>query len=281
MCQSKDVQDFLGNVVNKVVVKITGGKNSTGINGFVFDVTGDEEMQFDSDITDHYIEKNSSIQDHIALKPRRYTVSGFVGELSDKLAQTISNALSTVTGLSIVGPYLPQWSEQATQLYAKVGAEVQQAASFAQHAVNAADGIYALFQGASTTLTKQQAAYFCFLNLWQNQRYMQLNLCTIETPWDTLYNMAVENVRILQKDSSNMVSEFSVTFKEMRFIKINPYTPDINQTLSTQGAQVPELLKSIKNMNEPEVAIGPTSGSGNDYKGNTLDFTTLQKDIPL
>lgn len=52
-----------------------------GIGGFLFDIPGDEWVQLTSDITDHYVENNTSIQDQIALQPEQITVKGFVAEL--------------------------------------------------------------------------------------------------------------------------------------------------------------------------------------------------------
>ena len=265
MSQTSDVQDFLGNTVNQAVVRITGNQGSQGINGFLFDIVGDEELQFDSEVTDHYIETNSSIQDHIALRPRKYTLSGFVGELNDVLAQNIINALTTITGVSIVSPYMPTFSTQATQVYTQAATVAQQASTMAQNVVNSANGIYSLFSGAATYANRQQAGYLTFLRLWQDQRLSNLNLCTVETPWDTLYNMAIENVRIVQKDASNMVSEFSVTFKEMRFVDTNVTYQNPSQSIGTQGTS-PNFTQAdpVANASAVPSANGGTSGAPND-----------------
>ena len=46
---------------------------------YLFDTRSDEELNLDSDITDHWVEANYTIQDHIGLKPMQITLSGYVG----------------------------------------------------------------------------------------------------------------------------------------------------------------------------------------------------------
>lgn len=52
-----------------------------GIAGFLFDITGDEWVELSSQITDHFTEANTAIQDNIALEPEKVTVRGLVAEL--------------------------------------------------------------------------------------------------------------------------------------------------------------------------------------------------------
>lgn len=52
-----------------------------GIAGFLFDIVGDEMVMLTSEITDHYVEDNTAIQDHVALAPEQITVKGIVAEL--------------------------------------------------------------------------------------------------------------------------------------------------------------------------------------------------------
>lgn len=52
-----------------------------GIAGFLFDITGDEWIELTSQVTDHYTEANTAIQDNIALEPEKVTVRGLVAEL--------------------------------------------------------------------------------------------------------------------------------------------------------------------------------------------------------
>ena len=58
----------------------------TGIpNTLLFHIEGENNGVFESDITDHYIEDNTTIVDQIGLRPEVITVTGFIGELNDVL----------------------------------------------------------------------------------------------------------------------------------------------------------------------------------------------------
>jgi hypothetical protein len=209
-----DITTLAKNVVNQFIVK--PGGNATGINGYVFDVLGDEDIMLSSDITDHFVEENFAIQDHIALRPPKFTLTGYVGELTDIFQMSFLNILTTTQSLGGIAEYTPAWTAQATQVYDKL----MGVASEVGVVVNQAKNLYQTFSGLNTSSTKQQKAYNYFLNLW-----MARILCTVETPWAIWEKMAIENVRIIQKDDNKFVSEFSITFKQIRVVSSKSYTP--------------------------------------------------------
>jgi len=51
------------------------------IGEFLFDIEGTSQITLEADITDHYVEDNTAIQDHIALKPEKITLKGYQGEV--------------------------------------------------------------------------------------------------------------------------------------------------------------------------------------------------------
>jgi hypothetical protein len=193
--------------VDKYIVRPMGGRGSTGINGFVFDIVDEESMYLDSEITDHYVENNYAIQDHIARRPERFVLRGFVGELTDIFPNTFLGVLTGIQSLASIGGFLPEFSAQATQEYAKIAAK---AAKVGQ-VVNQARNIYDMFFSKSTTATKQQNAYKYFYDMWQAR-----TLCSVETPFGLMENMAIESLRAIQHGDTRFVSDFSVTFKMIR-----------------------------------------------------------------
>jgi hypothetical protein len=211
---------LVGDVVNKFIVKPTGDDAYVGSKGFVFDVVGDEDVAFDADITDHYIESNYSIQDHIALRPPKFTLSGFIGELNDILANSTLNILTTIQSLAGVAEYTPSFAQQSAQVYGAIAGVVSQVGMV----VNQATNLYQSITGALTSNSKQQAAYNYFTNLYMNRK-----LCTVETPWAVWKEMAIESIRIIQKDSNRFVSEFSITFKQIRIVSTKSYSPELPQ----------------------------------------------------
>lgn len=53
-----------------------------GIAGFLFDIPEEDQISLSADVTDHYLEDNTSVVDQIALKPEEVTVRGLVAELT-------------------------------------------------------------------------------------------------------------------------------------------------------------------------------------------------------
>ncbi len=223
-----DVKSLINNVVNQFIVKPTGSPGYIGSRGFVFDIIGDENAMFDSDITDHYVEENYAIQDHIALRPAKFTLSGYVGELTDIFQMVFLNILTTIQSLGGIADYTPKFAAQATQVYNAIAGIASQVGTV----LNQASNLYQTITGRNTLNSKQQVAYDYFVQL-----YMNRTLCTVETPWAVWPKMAIESIRILQRDGNKFVSEFSITFKQIRIVSTQSYTP-MNLSLSnTEEAQ--------------------------------------------
>ena len=185
----------------------TGGVPTSGINGFVFDFLGEEEVTLESEITDHYVEDNYAIQDHIAQKPIRYVAKGYIGELINLFPNTLLSILTTVQTLDAVDAFKPVFSAQANQVYNAIAAEGNQVVNV----VGQAKSLYSLLSGVSTTANRQQNAFNAFVNFWQNR-----TSCSIETPWGVLYSMYVERITPAQPENTQIMSEFTVTFKQIR-----------------------------------------------------------------
>ena len=66
---------------NAAIVK---PKDFQGIAGFVFGGVDSEEIDLENEITDHFIEDNTAIQDHVSIRPNIITLRGYVGELVSK-----------------------------------------------------------------------------------------------------------------------------------------------------------------------------------------------------
>ena len=84
-------QAYVDGLVNKYVLRT---KNSQGIGGFVFDYLGDVNVSLQADITDHFAEDNTAIQDHVAMRPIKVVMRGFVSELVMKAPQGVVGALA-------------------------------------------------------------------------------------------------------------------------------------------------------------------------------------------
>lgn len=184
--------------------------NAFGVGGYVFDVAGDTIAQLSSEITDHYTEDNRAIQDHIAIRPRRITLKGYVGELIFNGSQSDNGFLQKATQkLTVLSGYLPQLSSAAIQLQKTLEDPFNSDLTLS----DAAD-IYSLAKnmlGSVGDQSRQQNAFLYFQALQQ-----QGILMAIQTPWELLSNMAIEQITALQDETTKFVTDFTVIFKQIR-----------------------------------------------------------------
>ena len=182
------------------------------VSGFLFDVKGRDELTLASNITDHYVENNSAIQDHIALKPITIRLNGFVGEVKNSYdVSTWQNTVATYAGKSTALSYLaPEITTQAKSVFN----QMERLYGLYEKANDTVSNLYDKFKGTASdqTETRQQAAFQYFKKAWETRQ-----LFTIQTPWQTLKQMAIESLKATQDDETKYVTEFEVTFKQMRF----------------------------------------------------------------
>ena len=235
-------QDVVGQVFNRP--------------SLIFNYEGEQTAELDSDITDHYVESNSAIQDQIALKPVTITTQGFIGELTDIIPESLQILKTTVNKLLPLTAYLPEITQtaliaytEAQFLYASAGQAID-AGVAAYNTINGNEGINAL-TGQSTPLvgqsngnqTKQQRMFNTFYLYWT-----QRTLFTVQTPWAIFRDMAIKNLRAIQDAETRMVTDFEVTFKQIRYANTLVQNTLINSQNST-GRNSNALSKKVNNGN--------------------------------
>ena len=211
--------------------------NAFGLGGFVFDVDGETSINAVSEITDHFVEDNSAVQDHIATRPLTVTLGGFVGELSDVVGGDLQDVQQkAVQKLTVVSAYLPVLSTSA----AFVKDVITDSKSITtDQAINNVNNIYATVKNLNPSATKQQKAYTYFKAL-RDQKI----LVSLQTPFEYLPNMAIETLIATQGEDTNTVSTFSITLKQIRTVstKFVSFNPSNFQTKSGEQT-APEVDK--------------------------------------
>lgn len=111
--------------------------SSTGIAGFKFHIPEREQVDFENEITDHYIESGSAIQDHITQHPIRITLTGLVGDYFYSVNR-IEDILARVTPtIALVQEFIPQFTNITKQVKnAKYAYEASQSVSDITKSVN-------------------------------------------------------------------------------------------------------------------------------------------------
>lgn len=212
---------------------------------YLFDTRGEEEATFESDITDNWVEDNKTMQDHIGLRPMVISLTGYVGELTNKLPQQLEDLEKEDinTKLSAISPFLPELTTQA------------------QYIMNRTEEVYQIYEKANQTMprlekamqgtrlpkeiTNQQSVFNTFHQYWQERR-----LCTVYTPFGVFDSMAIQSLHARQEEETVYMSEFRVTFKQVRIAgNILTYNnPELakkaSQTLSKQVDKGIEQPKS-------------------------------------
>ena len=204
--QKTNFQDWINQQASYLIKPVT----AKGIGGFIFSVRDEEQIELKSEVTDYAIEDNSTIQDHIAIKPVVVSLRGFVGEIVNEVYPETLPLTSTIENrLTELSTYTPLFSTQSAQTLSKVLTDITQTVNDINNLVNKAQN---LVSNISAPLqTKQQQAYNVLKSMWQTKQ-----IFTLETPWEYLDNMVISSLTATQDKNTLMVTDFSLTLKQLR-----------------------------------------------------------------
>ena len=264
----KIVTDFQ-TLLNGAAVTVLQPKGAKGIAGWVFDIPTGESVDLESDVTDHYTENNSFVNDHIVNKPERVMLSGLIGELVYRLPNGVLGALRNVSGRlaqlsALGGNYTPGFIQTAQGLVSKAQSTANTINRYINTAQNTAKAVTSLF---GPQQTKQQKAYNQLHTLWA-----QKTIFTVTTPWAYHPAMVITAVGFKQDQNQNDYSEITVTLKEFRFAETKLTTFDggdlsnptaIQKTESTpQGPAGQSNTTTLFDLNQAGKLKGKLSGFG-------------------
>jgi len=187
------------------------------IGGFVFDYAGEVSSELRADITDHYTEDNTVIQDHIALTPIRVTMRGFVGELAaGPTAGGIEGLLGGLqSGLTVVNAYIGGKTPQAISKASKAITQVQKVTTQISSAASKFNSLQKYIGYGALSSTKQSEAYKKLEAMWELRVPF-----TIRTPYRIYDDMVIESLKATQPEDSKYISEFIVTLKQIRMAEV-------------------------------------------------------------
>lgn len=233
---------------------------------FLFNYEGEQTVILDSDITDHFIEDNTAIQDQIALRPVMITTQGFVSELNNVVPTLLQPLQLIANTLTPVGAYVPGLSVTAIEAYN----QAFQLYQVTQNAINAGVSAWSSISGGQGTTVisgqesafspinrlpnqnKQQTAFQLFYGYWINR-----TLFTVQTPWAIFQNMAIKTLRPVQSADTNTFTTFECTFKQIRTASSSTPT----QSLVSQG-RLSSQCSDITNQGTSTPASSISLGSG-------------------
>lgn len=206
-------QNYIDGLVNKYVLRT---KSSQGIGGFVFDYLGEVAVSMDADITDHYAEDNTAIQDHVAIRPIEVVMRGFISELTLPKPQGVVGALASAqSALTQVNAYLGKYTPGVAQTLSTAITKVQSTVNVINQTLAKAQNIISLFPGAPPTATKQAKAYSQLFTAMNQKLPM-----TIDTPYRVLHNMLIKRIAFAQPEDTQSWSDITVTLKQINFVDV-------------------------------------------------------------
>lgn len=218
----------------------------------LFHYEGEQTVALESDITDHYVEDNTAIQDQWALKPEVVTTHGFVGELNNVTPKALQLLKTIASKLTVVGAYVPVLSETALIAYNQAFMLYQTATNAANSAVSA----WSSLTGKNiSNQNKQQVMFQQFYGYWRSR-----TLFTVQTPWAIFENMAISRLRAIQDPDTKVITDFEVTFKMMRFATTKTTTGNAAILQGRAAAQAAGLVDL--GTSTPPSSISMTEGLG-------------------
>ena len=215
--------DLLSSVIDTAA--LVTPQEDVGFNGWLFHIPQDSSLEFNSNITDHYVENNKAVQDNVSLQPIEYTVTGLIGELNwrdvyDKTQQAVAAVEDKLPILSILTPELTAQALQTFNLVDKAYNTAKKLEKLAGD--NNDDGVYEQFlkqAGKSFTsaipgkLKQQELAVNFFFWAWQGRK-----LFRVQTPWRIFENMVIKSCRATQSESGKTATNLVITFKQLNII---------------------------------------------------------------
>ncbi len=256
------VQNFANAIENCSIIVPQGVQQ---IGSFAFDYRESEEVDLENELSVHYLEDNTAVSDHIAIRPDVVALTGYVAELtmpSGLLALLLSGLQAATNGLSqlpiFLGAKTPgavQKLEQAISQAQSVVVQVEQAVARAAQIANALSGLL-----SGPARNKQQAAYLQLRAL----RDAGI-LFTIVTPFQTHYNMAIRSLRATNPKETKEWSKFIVVLQQVNIIGTGQ--PDYAANLSSPVASA---------QGQASTSVGATAGAAAGSVGSVLSIGAAQ-----
>ncbi len=209
-------------------------KGQEGLSGFVFDIASTESINLSADVTDHYTENDSFLQDHRTVKPITVNISGFIGELVFKPKGGLLGALSSASSLlETVDAFAGDYTPQAIQDAQRIANEISSAVNVLESAVT---GVASVVNAVTSLLepepTRQQIAYKQLESLFNVG-----GLVTLQTPWNFFDDLMITSIGFSQDEKSDGISDISIGLKQIRVSEVKFATFDLEQALQREAVQ--------------------------------------------
>lgn len=270
---------------------VTGITSGYDNQAFVFDLKKDYKLNLSSDITDHYVEDNVAIQDHIGLKPIIIEVVGSIGEVRlnekdrfDRVTKDKGN-LTAEKEFSAVDSYLnrmgsltsfaPNIMNQARDIYDSAK-NVYNTANKTINFVKDPTGKDKKPTGSGIDYTErytesqiEDSWQFYWIDWFKTQWWKRASF-SIVTPYGVFGDMYIMELNATQPEQSRYVTNLNIKFKQIRKAKIVRYNRKVAQPMETQVSKNTETKEEKRDITQRELGGVPNKGI-NNIGANTAD----------
>lgn len=233
--------------------------NAFGLGGFVFDVEGETSANLSTEITDHYLEDNTTVQDHIAVRPKKITLKGYVGELvftqEGGANVFVRKAVQKLTVLAAGLPTLSKAATQAKDAFDSGRLLQSLQGNVTLETFNKTTDYWAFVKNRAATSNKQQQAYQYFKALME-----QKILSSVQTPFEFMTNMAIESIAAIQGEGTRYVSDFTIVMKQIRTVSLLNGDLSANQYITQQSTPQETFQGRAAQQNETVTNTGNMLG---------------------
>lgn len=230
-------------------------------NGFY--VSQEDNIKMQCDITDQYVEDNTSIQDHIGIKPLTFTLRGKIGDLvynafsDSSLADDLYNNITSASKISLktiesLCPALP--SNYMAVAYGKGVQIYDNVRKVATKAGNVIGFAFEKYLGKSNPLLLKYAKYLAVQNATggytgeyvipkklaivvaelEKHRLMRTKF-TMRNDFGSFDSCYLQDIDIKQSD--RYTAEVTIQLKQIRFVSTQTTQIDYSKYQSFVGAQ--------------------------------------------
>lgn len=256
MKNSIDVEEAIVNILS-----------TTGIAGFRFHIPESEQLRMQSDITDHYTDINTPIQDHIARKPIRITLNGLHGEYFYSVNQVQDMVSKVAPTLALVNQFLPKLSDATKQIKAKYNESLKSADFYnasldketskfqkfgtALTTLNGVD-LFKIFQDVYKLKSAQTRAFLYFEYLWKANHPF-----SVETSVKRYDNMVIEDLQP-KRDKNADIIDFIIIFKKIEITTSKVET--IRNAAGRLKEQIAEVTQKGLDKGQEVDTLNPNQG---------------------
>lgn len=204
----------------------------------LFDIIQSDSINIESDITDHYVENNTAVQDTMAIKPIELTLRGLVGEKvyehSLMVTDKISGAFSKIAPIGALIPPISSYANVVVNASAYIESSVKRY-------IETFKNIKDIFNKNKTpNQSKQYTVCQNLISLRDNRTFV-----TVTTPFGKFENMLILSANMEQGETKSL-SELVVTVKQYKSVAVEMVKVDSKKyagRLAEQKAMSEDLGK--------------------------------------